>query len=176
MGKATTGDRLGNERGKRYRTFGIAMIGAMLVGGAMSMPAQPAGATQEHSTARAGITAYLQDEGAKATPMSDQELTTCFLGRWLHSHEEDTPETTVFRPEGYEFPPSWARTGYEFLPGGYLVFHSAGPADEPIMSLGTWELLPRARIAVEVSEPGGPHLSETLEIVSCGEDRLEVAL
>ncbi len=35
------------------------------------------------------------------------------IGRWWHSHEEDAAEKQMFRPEGYEFPVSHGRWGFE---------------------------------------------------------------
>jgi len=62
------------------------------------------------------------------------------LGGWLHSHEEDTPNERIFRPDSYPFPPSRGRYGYEFLEGGSLVLLEPGATDRRVTKTGTWEL------------------------------------
>src|SRR5260221_14747416 len=59
---------------------------------------------------------------------------------WLHSHEEDSAKNTVFRPTGYEFPPSRGRRGFDLRAGGELVQIGIGPTDRPTQSSGTWKL------------------------------------
>jgi hypothetical protein len=61
-------------------------------------------------------------------------------GRWVHSHEEDTDEEMVFRPEGYAFPRSRGRTAFELHPDGTYVESSPGPVDVPVESTGSWTL------------------------------------
>lgn len=106
--------------------------------------------------------------------MTQADLARCLMGTWIHSHEEDTPEFAIYRPEGFAFPPSYGRTGFEFLPGGYLVLHSAGPADEPLVTPGRWEFVSDTAVRVRVSAPGGPYLDETLKIRSCSDGVMEV--
>lgn len=50
--------------------------------------------------------------------------------RWIHSFEEDKDETTVYRPDEYDFPPSRrGREGIEFRPDGVFVDWEIGPND-----------------------------------------------
>ncbi len=60
--------------------------------------------------------------------------------RWLHSHEEDSGNKSVFRPASYAFPPSRGRTGFELKPDGTLVQIGIGSTDRPAETAGTWEL------------------------------------
>ncbi|SRR5712692_9407590 len=62
------------------------------------------------------------------------------LGSWLHSHEEDTPTTTVYRRAGYNFPPSRGRKGFELRPDGSLTEKGIGPTDRSVHSAGKWQL------------------------------------
>jgi hypothetical protein len=62
------------------------------------------------------------------------------IGRWVHSHEEDTDSTTVFRPASYEFPPSRGRRAFELRSDGTLVDTAVGAADVPESSQGRWAL------------------------------------
>jgi hypothetical protein len=54
-------------------------------------------------------------------------------GRWVHSHEEDTVDETVFRAadSGYAFPPSRGREALELRPDGSYAGTAPGPADKP---------------------------------------------
>ena len=80
------------------------------------------------------------------------ELEACLVGRWVHSHEEDTPEEQVYRPADFPFPPARGRDGFEFRPGGGLVYLGISPADGTEESNGRWtvEAAGRIRIAVRV--------------------------
>jgi hypothetical protein len=60
--------------------------------------------------------------------------------RWIHSHEEDGPEEMVFRPEGFEFPPSRGRRVLDLHPDGSCTEQAPGPTDVPQESAGEWEL------------------------------------
>ncbi len=60
------------------------------------------------------------------------------IGRWVHSHEEDTGSEMVFRPGHYHFPPSRGRQEYIFNPAGELIATGPGPTDRPQTETGTW--------------------------------------
>lgn len=61
---------------------------------------------------------------------------------WLRSHEEESASssTRVYRLEGYNFPPSWPRTGYLFHEDGRLVHYNPAPNDGGSIpsEVGTW--------------------------------------
>jgi hypothetical protein len=61
-------------------------------------------------------------------------------GRWVHSHEEDTDDEMVFRPDTHQFPPSRGRTSFELRADGTYVERSPGPVDVPEESSGSWSL------------------------------------
>jgi hypothetical protein len=48
---------------------------------------------------------------------------------WVHSHEEDTATTTVYRPAGFPFPPSRGRKGFHLQPGGTLTARNPDRAE-----------------------------------------------
>ncbi len=62
------------------------------------------------------------------------------VGRWVHSHEEDTDDEMVFRPATRSFPPSRGRTRLELRADGTYVESSPGPVDLPEQSTGSWSL------------------------------------
>jgi hypothetical protein len=62
-------------------------------------------------------------------------------GSWVHSHEEDDKGVQVFRPAGYDFPPSRGREGFTLRPDGTAVAGLPGPDDRGISTgHGTWQL------------------------------------
>jgi hypothetical protein len=60
------------------------------------------------------------------------------INHWIHSHEEDSAGTMVFRPVSYPFPLSRGREGWEIMESGRLVHHAIGAADAPAVERGTW--------------------------------------
>ncbi|MCC6585255.1 MAG: hypothetical protein IT168_00930 [Bryobacterales bacterium] len=95
---------------------------------------------------------------------------TYLFGRWLHSHEEDTPEATVYRRDSFPFPPSRGRHGFELRDDGSLVDLGPGAADRPGHSAGAWEQ----------PEPGqlklcGGFGERCLQIIALSEDKLTVS-
>jgi hypothetical protein len=72
--------------------------------------------------------------------MADRPDPSQLQKRWLHSHEEDTPGRTVYRPADYHFPPSRGRKGFELGPEGNLVEIGIGPTDRSTRTHGKWRL------------------------------------
>jgi len=88
---------------------------------------------------------------------------------WVHSHEEDTPTTTVYRLADFPFPPSRGRKGFQLDPGGTMIARKPGPTDQSVKSDGTWKL---SDDLLELSPKGGSTQSLTLDLVE--PDRLIV--
>jgi len=88
---------------------------------------------------------------------------------WMHSHEEDTPTTTVYRPAAYPFPPSRGRKGFHLQPGGVLATRNPGPTDRTTVGDGTWKLTGQQ---LELSPDGQP--AQVLQIESAEPDRLVI--
>ena len=88
---------------------------------------------------------------------------------WVHSHEEDTPTTIVYRPANFPFPPSRGRSGFHLHPGGSLTARKPGPTDRQETATGKWKL---AGQKLELSPKGeNPRI---LQIESAEPDRLVV--
>lgn len=149
--------------------------GLVLASGLISaLVSGPAAASEMSNIAASGIVHEVEDDGS-ARPISPEEMTACLLGVWMHSIEEDTQELTIYRPGDYAFPPARGRTGFEFITAGYLVYHGFGPADEPEVTNGRWELISPNLVTIEVNQEQGPSPRETLEIVACSDDLLQIA-
>ncbi len=88
---------------------------------------------------------------------------------WVHSHEEDTATTTVYRPAKFPFPPSRGRKGFQLQPGGVLAARKPGPTDQTVIAAGTWKL---AGEQLELSPEG--ESARILCIESVAPDRLVV--
>ena len=89
---------------------------------------------------------------------------------WVHSHEDDTADETVYRPADYAFPPSRGRQGFELRADGSCLETAIGPTDRPEEATGTWELADDGTIVL--SRPGEP--DERLRVISVSQDRLVV--
>lgn len=92
------------------------------------------------------------------------------LGRWVHSHEEDTEDEMVFRPASHSFPPSRGRASFELRPDGSYLESSPGPVDAPEESGGHWSL-EHDRLILEAK---GDRPGHAWELLSAERDRLAV--
>lgn len=84
-------------------------------------------------------------------------------GTWLMSHEENSGDTLVYRPQTYTFPPSRGRTGFEIKPYGRFEQFDIAPTDGLAGRHGAWTLDRKTKLVVNLDE--GPDPSYTLEIV-----------
>lgn len=91
------------------------------------------------------------------------------LGKWAHSHEDDSGDTRVYRPSDYPFPPARGRAGMEFRGDGSFVEYSVGRADAPESSPGRWRAFDDRRVRVDL---GGR--TRVFEIVQCDGDILRI--
>ena len=92
--------------------------------------------------------------------------------RWIHSHEEDTPEEMVFRTADFNFPRSRGRSGFELRPDQSMVEIQPGPGDAGAETAGKWELQKDDEIAF--FKPGATRPERKLKIVSADADRLVI--
>jgi hypothetical protein len=60
------------------------------------------------------------------------------IGVWRHSHEEDHGGCQVFRPGGFDLPPSRGRAGFALRPDGTAVETRPGADDRPTGVAGRW--------------------------------------
>lgn len=91
---------------------------------------------------------------------------------WIHSHEEDTKDIMVFRPEYYNFPRSRGRTGFEIKENGEFIQYKSGPTDRPVKTTGHWKAEGKNKIIVyfekKETEP------YTITIISSSNDVLKL--
>ncbi|MGP4105000.1 hypothetical protein [Nonomuraea sp. KM90] len=96
------------------------------------------------------------------------------VGSWLHSYEEDSQTTAVYRPPDHPFPPSRrVRRGLEFRADGAFVDLRPGPDDRPRPVVGRWRAEEWGRI--RVAFPSGRDAPLELTVVSCAHDVLVLA-
>ncbi|WP_106402854.1 hypothetical protein [Actinocorallia populi] len=94
-------------------------------------------------------------------------------GSWLHSFEEDTGTTAVYRPSDHPFRPARKpRRGLEFRPDGTFVELRPGPDDRLREVEGRWERHGADR--VDVTFPEGRGTPFGITIVSRTEDTLTI--
>ena len=91
-------------------------------------------------------------------------------GKWIHSHEEDTPDETIFRAAGHPFPPARGRMALEIRADGTYVETTPGPTDVPEESTGHWSF-EGDRLILE--GPAGT-LAQTWELTAIDKDTLRV--
>jgi len=82
---------------------------------------------------------------------------------WVHSREEDAAGLEVYRPDGFDFPPSFGRDGFEMFVEGRFVQDDIGPADGIVQTEGQWMLI--APLHVGVSFPGTDRPGYSFEVV-----------
>jgi hypothetical protein len=93
------------------------------------------------------------------------------LKSWIHSNEEDGNGVTVYRPDGFAFPPSRGRDGIEFRPDGVAMLSDSGRDDRGRSRLASWRILDDALI--ELSVPGSLRAGR-MTIVECNDAILRV--
>ena len=101
------------------------------------------------------------------------ELRTCLLGAWMHSHEEDTADVEVYRPMAYPFPPARGRSGFEFLDDGKAVYIGIAATDGPRDVAGRWEIEAPDTVRVTVEDERIQPM--VLHVLSCDRDRLTLS-
>jgi hypothetical protein len=101
-------------------------------------------------------------------PMLDKSLE----GHWVHSHEEDTPSSMVFRPADYAFPRSRGRSGFRLEPGGKAIEYGIGPTDRTAEAECSWHLEQLDEPTVILDNPSG--IPRRLPIASLSDGRLVI--
>jgi len=73
--------------------------------------------------------------------MATQIDRAALLGRWIHSHEEDTADLQVYRPAAFAFPPARGRDAMSLEADGSVSKTGPGPDDRSGPgSAGSWIL------------------------------------
>jgi hypothetical protein len=91
-------------------------------------------------------------------------------GSWVRSQEDDKPGELVYRPSGYDFPPSRGRVALDLRADGTYVESGPGPVDVPQEVSGRWTL-EGARLVLE-PDGGGP--GHAWEVTGADEGSLRV--
>jgi hypothetical protein len=76
------------------------------------------------------------------------DFSPAIFRHWVHSREEDADGLEVFRPEGFEFPRSFGRDGFEMHENGDFVQEDVGPADGVVRVPGRWAAVGPGQVAV----------------------------
>jgi hypothetical protein len=90
--------------------------------------------------------------------------------RWVHSHEEDSPDVAVYRPADFDFPPSRGRKSFDLGSGGRYTESAPGPADKPRAGGGTWAV---AGDKILIRSPN-TRAAKALVVESVSKDRLVI--
>ena len=83
---------------------------------------------------------------------------TTLINHWTHSHEEDSGDSTVYRPSTHGFPPSRGRSGWEFRSDGSVIRHAIAPTDGIARDTGTWSLAGNQTLTITLAT-GSPATS-----------------
>jgi hypothetical protein len=102
--------------------------------------------------------------------MTDKVDRKSLAQKWVHSHEEDTPNETVFRPASYTLPPSRGRQAFQLDPQGTLLSFGPGPDDRTVQNEGRWELDRDDRLHLRPERAA----AATMQVLSVGPDKLVV--
>lgn len=92
-------------------------------------------------------------------------------GRWIHSHEEDTPTEKVFRPDSFAFPPSRGRVGFELRADGSYLDIGIAAADGRLETEGKWSFEDDILTLTCDVYSGG---QSRLRVIACDDARLVI--
>ena len=116
---------------------------------------------------------FISQQGFSKRQMNNYPPPEMFK-HWIHSREEDTGETRVYRPSNYKFPPSRGREGFELKENGEFIRYRIGPTDRPQKIVGTWKVEKGNHLRVTFE--GQKRESYIMQFVSCDEQVLKVRL
>lgn len=73
--------------------------------------------------------------------MAKEVIEADLYGEWIHSREEDTESTIVYRPANYHFPLTRVpRNTFLFEPSGKLISGEPSPSDSITVKHASWKL------------------------------------
>lgn len=105
-------------------------------------------------------------------PKQQNTVPEALFGTWVHSHEEDTPEARVFRPHGFDFPPSRGREGFEIKANGDFIHYGIAPADGTLSREGKWVM--EGGKTMKVSFAQGEPAGMEMELLEVSQDMLKI--
>ncbi len=85
--------------------------------------------------------------------------------KWYNSREEETDPSVerCYRPDGFEFPQSRGRSGFEFKENGDFVYFFPGPTDRMESKTGKWTSVNDGKVSVTLDDPN-PNQNKTFDI------------
>jgi len=75
-------------------------------------------------------------------------------GHWVHSFEEDTATSKVYRPRSYEFPLARGREAFELRSNGEYIRYNIARRDGNVAMQGSWKRVGPAALEVVVTRDG----------------------
>jgi hypothetical protein len=72
--------------------------------------------------------------------MTEELSEAGLVGRWVHSHEEDTGDRVVYRSPDFDFPPARGRDAFTLDLDGVALVGRPGPTDRGETTPGRWSL------------------------------------
>ncbi len=112
-----------------------------------------------------------------SNPNPPADVTDLITKKWWNSYEDETDPNNekCYRPDGFDFPRSRGRRGFEFRPNGTFDYNYPGPTDAPTTDKGTWIRLSDKRIKVKFDEPRPGIVKEFIvEIISINDEVLKI--
>lgn len=85
--------------------------------------------------------------------------------KWLNSYEEETDPGTerCYRPNGFEFPRSRGRSGFEFKANGDFSLFFPGPTDVMQSKAGNWKASGADEVTITLDDPN-PNQNKTFKM------------
>ena len=91
---------------------------------------------------------------------------------WIHSREEDFAGVEVYRPEGFDFPPSFGREGFAMRRDGAFIQDVLARADGTVQVRGRWRVIGPNQIGVRFNSARHPDFA--FEIVAANDSALRL--
>lgn len=73
------------------------------------------------------------------------------VNHWIHSHEEDSASSRVYRPSSYDFPLSRGREQWDLRADRSAVHYAIAPADGHEKRVGTWAYSDGKQLSITLS-------------------------
>ncbi len=107
--------------------------------------------------------------------MSNDKLPDEIFQHWVESKEEkdDKEQIFVYRPKGYNFPPSRGRRSFEIKENGEFILHEINSSDRPVVLVGRFEAKGN-NIKVFFNQKGKETLD--MEVISAERSMLKIRL
>lgn len=84
---------------------------------------------------------------------------------WIHSYEEDSGDVMVYREQGFDFPPSRGREGFQINADSTFILYGIAPTDGVQKKKGRWTLKDgKLQVAFDGHESAGGFFS--IELLS----------